>query len=105
MQFNVTSIFEKERKLACVEFSGIPFVSLAVLVGIVLVRYMHVSLTGARGDVAFLVLLCWPQAGLTSVSGLRVTAGPLAAADSLAAVSAALGPGTPGRPAAIHSVS
>lgn len=61
--------------------------------------------TWTRGDVALLILLCWPQAGLTSILGLRVTAGPLPAADSPAAVSAALRPGTPGGPAAIHCVA
>lgn len=52
--------------------------------------------TWTRGDVTLLILLCWPQAGLTSILGLWVTAGPLPAADSTAAVSAALGPGAPG---------
>lgn len=61
--------------------------------------------TWTRGDVTLLILLRWPQAGLSSIPGLWVTAGPLPAADSPAAVSAALGPGTPGRPAAVHRVA
>lgn len=66
---------------------------------------MSAFLTWTRGDVTLLILLCWPQAGLTSVLGLWITAGSLPAADSPAAVSAALGPGTPGRPAAVHRVA
>ena len=62
-------------------------------------------LTWAWRDVTLLVLLRWPQAGLTPVLGLWVTAGPLAAADAPAAVSAALGPGAPGGPAAVHRVA
>lgn len=66
---------------------------------------MSAFLTGTRGDVALLILLCRAQAGLTSILGLRATAGPLPAADSPAAVSAALGPGAPRRPAAVHRVA
>lgn len=60
------------------------------------------GLTRTRGDVTLLVLLRWTQAGLTSVFGLRVAAGPLPAADPPAAVPAALGPGVPGRPASVY---
>lgn len=66
---------------------------------------MSAFLTGTRGDVALLKLLRRTQAGLTSILGLWVTAGPLPAADSPAAVSAALGPGAPRRPAAVHRVA
>lgn len=66
---------------------------------------MCASLTWTRGDVTLLILLCWPQAGLSSVLGLWVAAGPLSTADSPAAVSAALGPGTPGRPTAVYCVT
>lgn len=62
-------------------------------------------LTWTGGDVTLLVFLRRSQAGLTSVPGLRVGAGPLAAADAPAAVPAALGPGAPGRPAAVHRVA
>lgn len=61
-------------------------------------------LTGTGGDVALLVLLRRPLARLTAVLGLRVAAGSLAAADAPAAVPAALRPGGPGRPAAVHGV-
>lgn len=56
---------------------------------------MSAFLTGARRDVALLILLCRAQTGLTSILGLWATAGPLPAADPPAAVSAALGPGAP----------
>lgn len=62
-------------------------------------------LTGTRGDVALLVLLRRAQAGLTSVLGLWVGAGALAATDPPAAVPAALGPGAPRGPAAVQRVA
>lgn len=62
-------------------------------------------LTWTWGDVALLIILCWAQAGLASVPGLGVTAGPLPAPDSSATVPAALRPGPPGRPAAVHHVA
>lgn len=65
----------------------------------------HGVLTGTRGDVALLVLLWWTQAGLTSVLGLWIGAGALAAADPPAAVPAALRPGAPRRPAAVQRVA
>lgn len=66
---------------------------------------MNAFLTWTWGDVTLLELLCRPQAGLPSVLGLRVAAGPLSAADAAAAVPAALGPGAPGGPAAVHRVA
>lgn len=63
------------------------------------------SLTGTGGDVALLVFLRRPQARLTPVLGLRVAAGSLPAADSPAAVPAALRPRGPGRPAAVQGVA
>lgn len=62
-------------------------------------------LTGTRGDVALLVLLRRTQAGLTSVLGLWVGAGALAAADPPAAVPAALGPRAPRGPATVQCVA
>lgn len=61
-------------------------------------------LTGTGGDVALLVLLRRALARLAPVLGLWVAAGSLAAADAAAAVPAALRPGGPGRPAAVHGV-
>lgn len=66
--------------------------------------YRSGFLTRTGSDIALLVFLCWPLTGLTPVFGLWVGAGSLAAADPPAAVPAALQPGGPGRPAAIHSV-
>lgn len=61
-------------------------------------------LTGTGRDVALLVFLRRARARLTPVLGLRVAAGSLPAADAPAAVPAALRPGGPGRPAAVHGV-
>ena len=61
--------------------------------------------TWTGGDVALLVLLWGPQAGLAPVARLRAGAGALAAPDPPAAVPAALGPRAPGRPASVHCVA
>lgn len=58
--------------------------------------------TWAWRCVTLLVFLRWPRTCRSSVFWFRVCAGSLAAADSRAAVTAALSPWAPDRPASVH---